>query len=55
MDKHQTLRLRKIKRRMKRTIGRDSMHDIPPFLWTQKGKDALIGMGFREEDFREVY
>lgn len=55
MNKNQSMNLRKIKRRKKRTRGRDTMHDIPPFLWTQKGKDALIEMGFREEDFREVY
>lgn len=54
MNKHDSLRLRKIKRRKKRTRGRDSMHDIPPFYWTEKGKNALIELGLREEDFREV-
>ena len=51
MNKHQSLHVRKIKRRRKRTRGRDTVHDLPPFLITQKGKDALIALGMREEDF----
>lgn len=51
VNKAQSLHLRKIKRRKKRTHGRDTMHDLPPFLITEKGKEELIRLGMREEDF----
>ena len=55
MNKQESMKKKKAKRRKQRTLHRDSMHDFPPFLITEKGKAHLISLGAREEDFHEVY
>ncbi len=54
MDKQESLRKKKAKRRKKRTKGKEPYRDFPEFVITQKGKDALIKLGMKEEDFYAI-
>lgn len=51
LDKHESLKNKKVKRRKKRTAGKCSTHDFEEWALTEKGKDYLISLGMKEEDF----
>lgn len=54
MDKHEAMKKKKAKRRLKRTSKRNSTGDDYEYFITEKGKAALIEMGFEEDDFKKV-